>query len=92
VLHFIGHGEYDQRSRSAYLLFEDAEGRSQEMRADVVRQIVARRDIRLVFLNACETGLGMGGQPGPGRAFDFSQGVAPMLVQGGVPSVVANQF
>ena len=40
------------------LLFENAQGRSYEMRADNFRQIIARRGIRLVFLNACEVGRG----------------------------------
>ncbi len=92
VLHFIGHGEFDAESGYGFLLFEDAEGRAQELRADVVRQLVARRGIRLVFLNACETGRGLGGAPGSSRRFDYAQGVAPMLVRGGVPTVVANQY
>jgi len=92
VLHFIGHGEYDVASGFGYLLFEDADGRSQELRADTFRQMVARRDIRLVFLNACETGVGFGERTRPERPFDFSRGVAPMLASGGVPAIVANQF
>ena len=48
------------------------------------RQIVCRRGIRLVCLNACETGRG-------GRD-DFSRGVAQALIAGGVPAVIANQY
>jgi len=54
--------------------------------ANVITQIVARRGIRLVFLNACETGIGYSG------SLDFASGVAPSLVAHGVPAVVANQF
>jgi len=50
----------------------------------VLQQIVCRRNVRLVFLNACETGQG-------GKT-DFNRGVAPSLVAGGVPAVVGNQF
>ena len=84
VLHFIGHGEYDAEARKGYLLFEDAAGGAQRLDAESFRQIVGRRGIRLVFLNACETGAG-------GRA-DFNRGVAPALVEAGVPAVVANQY
>jgi hypothetical protein len=48
------------------------------------REILCGRGIRLVFLNACETGQG-------GRA-DFNSGIAPALVAGGMPIVVANQY
>jgi hypothetical protein len=84
VLHFVGHGEHDERTHQGFLLFEDERGRQQRVGADVVRQILGHRGIRLVFLNACETGTG-------GRA-DFNKGVAQALVAAGVPAVVANQY
>jgi hypothetical protein len=56
----------------------------QELDSDTLRQIVCRRGIRLICLNACETGRG-------GRD-DFSRGVAQALIAGGVPAVVANQY
>jgi hypothetical protein len=86
ILHFIGHGEFNDASGMGELIFEDAEGRKQTLAADVFRQIVGRRSLRLVFLNACETGMGIGGE------LDFTRGVAPMLIAGGVPAVVANQY
>jgi CHAT domain-containing protein len=52
--------------------------------AAAFRQIVGRRGLALVFLNACESGRG-------GRV-DFNRGVAPALVAAGVPAVVANQY
>ncbi|MBZ5583718.1 MAG: CHAT domain-containing protein, partial [Acidobacteriia bacterium] len=84
VLHFIGHGEYKPDVNLGYLLFENEQGGVQRLDAQVLRQIVCRRDIRLVFLNSCDSGRG-------GRA-DFNRGVAPALVAGGVPVVVANQY
>jgi hypothetical protein len=84
VLHFIGHGEYDPKTDMGYLLFENQQGGIQRLDSQVLRQIVCRRDIRLVFLNSCDSGRG-------GRA-DFNRGVAPALVAGGVPAVVANQY
>jgi hypothetical protein len=84
VLHFVGHGDFDERQREGHLLFEDGRGRPKPVSAAALRQIVGRRGVRLVFLNACETGRG-------GRV-DFNRGVAPALVAAGVPAVVANQY
>ncbi len=84
ALHFIGHGAYDPRAGLGYLIFENEQGGLQRLDSQVFRQIVCRRDIRLIFLNACETGRG-------GTA-EFNRGVAPALVAGGVPAVVANQY
>lgn len=86
VLHFIGHGEYDDSPgvNVGCLVFEDDRGGVQKVDSDVLQQIICRRNIRLVFLNACETG--EGGQT------DFNRGVAPALVQAGVPAVIGNQY
>jgi hypothetical protein len=92
ILHFIGHGEYNADERTGYLLFENERGGREPLRADLFRQIVARRGIRLMFLNACETGSGIGGTASGNRRGDFSAGVAPLLMGGGVPAVIANQF
>jgi len=86
ILHFIGHGEFVREEKKGYLLFEGNNGGIQRVDADVITQIVARRGIRLVFLNACETGTGFSG------SHDFTSGVAPELVAAGVPAVIANQF
>ncbi len=84
VLHFIGHGEYEEENDCGYLIFENQDGGEQRLDSSTLRQIVCRRGIRLVCLNACETGRG-------GRQ-DFSRGVAQALIAGGVPAVVANQY
>ncbi|MCC6913957.1 MAG: CHAT domain-containing protein [Rhodospirillaceae bacterium] len=84
ILHFIGHGEYNQRTDTACLVFENQTGGIQKIEASVLQQIVCRRNIRLVFLNACETGKG-------GLA-DFNRGIAPALVEAGVPAVIGNQY
>jgi CHAT domain len=85
IVHFIGHGGYDRNTDTGSLVFESGdEAESNQLDADVLQQIVCRRGIRLVFLNACETGRG--------GVVNFNSGVAPALVAGGVPAVVANQF
>lgn len=84
VLHFVGHGDFDKDRDTGYLLFETADGGKHRVESDVLQKMLCRRGIRLVFLNACETGKG-----GHAR---FNSGVAPALVQGGIPAVVANQY
>jgi hypothetical protein len=84
VVHFIGHGDFDAKNGVGYLAFENENEGLQTVDSQVLQQILCRRDIRLLFLNACETGKG-------GTA-NFIRGVAPALVAGGVPAVVANQF
>jgi hypothetical protein len=84
VLHFMGHGEFDQDSNTGYLIFEDAQRNVQRVRTEAIQQILRGRGIRLIFLNACETGRG-------GNA-NYNSGVAPGLVADGIPAVVANQY
>jgi hypothetical protein len=84
VLHYVGHGSYDETAREGCLFLEDGKGRPKPVDAAAFRQIVGRRGTDLVFLNACETGRG-------GRV-DFNRGLGPALVAAGVPAVVANQY
>ncbi len=91
ILHFIGHGTYQENEEGkgeGYLVFESPDGSVQLISAESLRQVLCQRGIRLVFLNACETGM-------VGRTqlkFDFNRGVAPKLVAGGIPVLVANQY
>ena len=84
VLHFVGHGAWDEKERSGALLLVDGRGRGTWIEADRLRRLLCGRGLRLVVLNACETGRG-------GRN-DFLRGVAPALLAGGIPAVVANQY
>jgi hypothetical protein len=84
VLHYVGHGAYDEEAREGVLFLEDGRGRPKAVDAATLRQIVGRRGTALVFLNACESGRG--------GHVDFNRGVAPALVAAGVPAVVANQY
>ena len=84
VLHFVGHGAFDAATLEGSVLLEDERGRPRRLGFDSFRQIVCRRGLRLVSLNACETGRG-------GRT-EWTRGVAPALVAAGVPAVVANQY
>jgi hypothetical protein len=84
VLHFIGHGRFDEAAREGELLLEDERAAPRPLGAEALRQLLSNRGLRLVFLNACETGRG-------GRA-DWNRGVAPALVAAGIQAVVANQY
>jgi hypothetical protein len=84
VLHFAGHGEFDEKEREGSLLLEDERGRPHPLGSEALRQVLCGRGLRLVFLNACETGRG-------GRV-EWNRGVAPALVAAGLPAVVANQY
>jgi hypothetical protein len=84
VLHFAGHGEFDAKRGEGSVLMEDERGRPRLVGPEAFRQLVAGRGLRLVFLNACESGRG-------GRV-EWSRGVAPALVAAGLPAVVANQY
>ncbi len=84
VLHFVGHGAFDEKEKTGSLFLVDVRGRSLAVDADRVLRLLAGRSLKLVVLNACETGRG-------GRT-DFLRGVAPALAAGGVPAVLANQY
>ncbi len=88
IVHFIGHGEYNTEQDEGYLIFEDENGGTHPVSAECLREILCHRGVRMVFLNACETGT-VGRSQFP---FDFNRGVAPKLVGGGIGVVVANQY
>jgi hypothetical protein len=84
VVHFIGHGTYDQERGEGRLVFVNEQGKEHSLGERSVREIFCGRNLSLVFLNACETGAA-------GRA-EFNKGVAQSLVAHGLPAVVANQY
>lgn len=88
IVHFLGHGVFDDRCGRGALVFEDAAGRS----AVVSDQAVAAQfrgcdEVALVVLNACE---GARAPADPTRP-TFA-GVATCLIDEGVPAVVGMQF
>ncbi|MET4071179.1 hypothetical protein ABID58_005990 [Bradyrhizobium sp. S3.2.6] len=91
VVHFIGHGTFDTETGQGFLVFEDDKGAVCEVSARNICEILCKRGIQLIFLNACETGRGEA-RGTKQRKADFNRGIAPALVANGVPAVVANQF
>jgi hypothetical protein len=85
VLHFIGHGFFNEATNQGGLVFEDNQGKAHLVSADVLWNELRREEsLRLIFLNACE-----GARSG---SSDFFAGVAQQLVQKGIAAVLAMQF
>jgi hypothetical protein len=88
ILHLMGHGEIDPATSSGAIVFTGQDGARLPVTGETLAHVL--KDIphlRLVFLNACDTGRNpAGAEPDP-----FS-GVATALVLGGIPAVVAMQL
>ena len=83
VFHFIGHGEFVDRT--AFLKFNSEEGGSSSV--DDLQMCSLLRNqgqLKLVFLNAC--------RGAATSADDIRTGMAPRLVRAGVPAVIAMQY
>jgi hypothetical protein len=85
VLHFIGHGGFDQQSQDGVLVLEDQVGRGRLVSGQDLGMVLHDHDpLRLVVLNACE-----------GARSDVTDpfaGTAQSLIQQGIPAVIAMQF
>ncbi len=81
LLHFIGHGGY-AAAGGGFLWFEE-DGRPLRVDGEALATLLRGSSLRLVVLNACESA-----RSDPADTF---AGVAPRLVQAGVPAVVAMQ-
>lgn len=85
ILHFIGHGDYDEKRGLGGLLWEDVARYSRFVSTDILATLLYDHpSLRLAFLNACE-----GARSGPA---DLFAGVAQTLVQKRLPAVIAMQY
>ena len=85
VLHFIGHGGFDSQSGEGVLILAGEDGRSLRLSAsDAALLVEKQQSVRLVVLNACDTGRA--------STLDVSSSVAGALLRRGIASVVAMQF
>jgi CHAT domain len=85
VLHFVGHGYFDDRLEDGMLMFTDPGGRAVPVSSAVLGAHVRDHDpLRLVVLNACQTA----------RVDDADpySGMAQGLIQQEAAAVVAMQF
>ena len=86
VVHYMGHGNFDS-GLGGQVIMESADGSEQPISGNTFATWLHDEPLRLVFLNACNTGT-TGQQTG---LHPFA-GVASALISSGVPSVVAMQF
>lgn len=84
VLHFMGHGGFDEHSGQGALCFAGAGGASVRVSGSLLATHLAGMDsLRLVFVNACDTARSNTAAP-------FA-GVATALLRAGLPAVIAMQ-
>ena len=85
ILHFIGHGAFDDKNNEGVLVMEDADGKGIRIDSERLRVLVQGKSrLRLVVLNSCLGTQGDEAQP-------FSS-MAAGLVRSGIPAVIAMQF
>jgi hypothetical protein len=85
VIHYIGHGAYDEKGTEAgILVLEDAHGRPHEVTGEELGGMMRdERSLQLVVLNSCEGARSSHVDP-------FS-GVASSLLRSGLPAVIGMQ-
>jgi tetratricopeptide (TPR) repeat protein len=85
ILHFIGHGGFDEIAGDGVLHFEDPKGMNDPIPGQILGNVLRDHDcLRLAVLNACEGARQSNKDP-------FS-GVAQSLCQQRLPAIVAMQF
>ncbi len=85
IVHFMGHGEFDETAGEGSLILEDANGFTDAVSGEALA-ILVNGSVRplLVVLNACESG-----KSTDQMEADAFAGVAASLVREGVPMVLA---
>ena len=85
VIHFVGHGDFDERLREGVIYFQNKSGASAPVTSSVLGPYVRDHDpLRMVVLNACRSART--------DAVDPFGGIAQGLVQQDATAVVAMQF
>jgi tetratricopeptide (TPR) repeat protein len=82
IVHYIGHGDYDQASGGT-LLWEDDQGNTLPLSALSLASLLRSRNLHGVVLHGCETGRS--------NARAEIQSLAGILVQEGLPAILAQQ-
>ena len=87
ILHFLGHGAYSRTQETTILFLEDGNGFTDARRdVEVVTQLGAiNPPPHLIFLAACDSA-----KRDPQNANPYV-GLAPQLVQAGIPAIIAMQ-
>jgi hypothetical protein len=85
VLHYTGHGKYDEKAERSFLALEDDSGKTKNAGIKELRpHLKDARDLRLVVLSGCQTA----------RTSDVDafSGVATGLLRESIPAVLAMQY
>ncbi|WP_406173749.1 CHAT domain-containing protein [Streptomyces sp. NBC_00996] len=85
IFHFIGHGGFDRVAQEGTLALADGSGGTYQLGAENLAMVLqSHPSLRLVVLNACETG-----RAGPADPFSSVGGA---LMRAGVPAALAMQY
>lgn len=85
VLHFLGHGRLHAQLNQSGVILVREDGYGTFYSSSELATLTASRDpLRVVVLNACESGVNQGGQP-------YSSVAGHLLLQGQVAAVIAMQ-
>jgi hypothetical protein len=85
ILHFIGHGGFDENRQEGIVAFARDDGRADYKRATSLGRLLGDHEsLRLAVLNACESGRS--------DVTDLFSSTAGTLVRRGTPAVVAMQY
>jgi hypothetical protein len=80
VLHFDGHGDFNENNKRGELFFEQDDGTTDKVDAEHFRQVI-QGGVGLVVMTACKSDVG--------SIDDAFSSVATRLIQGGIDAVVA---
>ncbi|MFL5801662.1 MAG: CHAT domain-containing protein [Roseiflexaceae bacterium] len=83
IWHFAGHGGFGRDGKTSALAFEDTRGDLEWASALELGILLNRSSVRLIVLDACESGQ---------LAIEPFRGMAPALIRGQIPAVIAMQF
>jgi hypothetical protein len=86
VFHFFGHARFDVLNNQGYLKFEQPDAEPYLFYAKEFARLLTNKGIRLVFLNACESGRTSANED-PARS-----SIAAALLEYKIPAIIATQF
>jgi hypothetical protein len=88
IIHFMGFSQFNRDTGESALTFERGDGTADSVSSKLLAEMFkSHRSLKLVFLNACDTGRVIGKSP-----LNPFRGVAEELMLCGIPAVVGMQF
>jgi hypothetical protein len=84
IVHFTGHGKYDNDESKGYIILETEDGRARAVENSSIADLLAGRSVRLVVLSTCQSG-----KVSNKEAY---ADLATILSKKNVPAVVAMQY